>query len=655
MEERTMQKKNAGIARNFALKGLLLLAALTLSTGFFACKVAVGGGEGDKLPPPKEEEPSEYHNVVFHTGGGEWAESYTVPTQFNDTEDFFLPIYTDIKREGFSLAGWFTDEACTGAKVYDIPKGTIKTNIELWPKWVEDAYTAETIGNVLQNLEGEGPHSVKIVGKISDDTIGIIADILRDASKQIKVNLDMTECYGLERFVSAAHGDGKSFYNCVNLTGICLPDDLETIDYLTFRDCSSLESVTIPASVKKINYMTAGSRRGNAFSYAPALKEIIISPDSEFFTAANNVIYTKDMTALVLYPAGITAESFTVPEGITEIYTYAFDKNTYLKTLTLPDGIEKIGSCILRDCTGVLNLEIPGSVVECGSLNSISDSSCLENVIVNCESVPNLGSYSGKSSLKTLKLNEGVKNLTGEVLRNCANLTELHLPASLTNIAGNESGNPCSVFAGCTGLEIITVDESNPVYCSIDNSIYTKDKSTLIFYNPARSEFSPPEGVQLTAIGKLAFGDLHNIKTMAIPDSVKEIGEQAFYSASVEQITLPNSLTSIRDYVFRSCALKSIEIPAGVETIGSWAFAYTDLESIEIPANVSSIGAHAFDCENLKSVTVRSSEPPVLGNDIFCSFPNPVIPTIYVPNESLETYKNAPGWSEYAEYIKQIP
>ena len=47
-----MQKKNAGIARNFALKGLLLLAALTLSTGFFACKVAVGGGDsgGEQIP-----------------------------------------------------------------------------------------------------------------------------------------------------------------------------------------------------------------------------------------------------------------------------------------------------------------------------------------------------------------------------------------------------------------------------------------------------------------------------------------------------------------------------------------------------------------------------------------------------------------------------
>ena len=40
-----MQKKNAGIARNFALKGLLLLAAIALCTGFFACKVAVGGGD----------------------------------------------------------------------------------------------------------------------------------------------------------------------------------------------------------------------------------------------------------------------------------------------------------------------------------------------------------------------------------------------------------------------------------------------------------------------------------------------------------------------------------------------------------------------------------------------------------------------------------
>lgn len=45
MEEVTMQKKNAGITRNFVLKGLLFLAALTLCIGFFACKVAVGGGE----------------------------------------------------------------------------------------------------------------------------------------------------------------------------------------------------------------------------------------------------------------------------------------------------------------------------------------------------------------------------------------------------------------------------------------------------------------------------------------------------------------------------------------------------------------------------------------------------------------------------------
>ena len=63
-----MQKKNAGIARNFALKGLLLLAALTLSTGFFACKVAVGGGE---------EAPQV--TLTFDAGEGSFKDGKTLP------------------------------------------------------------------------------------------------------------------------------------------------------------------------------------------------------------------------------------------------------------------------------------------------------------------------------------------------------------------------------------------------------------------------------------------------------------------------------------------------------------------------------------------------------------------------------------------------
>ena len=80
-----MQKKNAGIARNFALKGLLLLAALTLSTGFFACEV-----------------PSV--TLTFDAGEGSFKERKTLILTGKVGENLALP-ETPV-REGYDLAGW---------------------------------------------------------------------------------------------------------------------------------------------------------------------------------------------------------------------------------------------------------------------------------------------------------------------------------------------------------------------------------------------------------------------------------------------------------------------------------------------------------------------------------------------------------------------
>ena len=88
-----MQKKNAGIARNFALKGLLLLAALTLSTGFFACKVAVGSGE---------EAPQV--TLTFDAGEGSFKDGKTLTLTGKAGENLALP--ESPVREGYNLADW---------------------------------------------------------------------------------------------------------------------------------------------------------------------------------------------------------------------------------------------------------------------------------------------------------------------------------------------------------------------------------------------------------------------------------------------------------------------------------------------------------------------------------------------------------------------
>ena len=179
-----------GIARNFALKGLLLLAALTLGTGFFACKVAVGGGEGgetevpsvtltfdagegsfkdgkttltltgkvgEKLAPPEDPAREDYDFAGWKPALPEkypeknteytavWSKSYTItyvnvegatnenPESYN-VETGTITLKDPVKT-GYTFAGWYTEAEFTN-KVTEIPQGSTG-NITLYAKWIK--------------------------------------------------------------------------------------------------------------------------------------------------------------------------------------------------------------------------------------------------------------------------------------------------------------------------------------------------------------------------------------------------------------------------------------------------------------------------------------------------------------------------------------
>ncbi len=195
-----------------------------------------------------------------------------------------------------------------------------------------------------------------------------------------------------------------------------------------------------------------------------------------------------------------------------------------------------------------------------------------------------------------------------------------------------------------------TTDEHTVKYALTDPTSI----GTLFSYCSSLTSIEIPSSV--TSIGNYAFDVCESLTSCTIGSGVTSIGDFAFDGCrSLTSIDIPNSVTSISSYAFYYCtSLTSVTIPNSVTSIGYGAFAWcTSFTSISIPSSVTSIGEVAFNnCRSLTSVTVNATTPPTLGGEAFSA--NASGRKIYVPSASVNAYKTATNWSDYASDIEPI-
>ena len=93
-----------------------------------------------------------------------------------------------------------------------------------------------------------------------------------------------------------------------------------------------------------------------------------------------------------------------------------------------------------------------------------------------------------------------------------------------------------------------------------------------------------------------------------IPNSVINIGVEAFRYSGIKSLTIPNSVTSIEAKAFQGNQLESLTIPDSIDYIKSRTFDDNKLKHVTIPSSVSWIGYGAFSNNQLESPFIRKKQ-----------------------------------------------
>ena len=535
--------------------------------------------------------------------------------------------------------------------------------------------TALTLGNSVETIGEKAfmscQHIPSIVFPSSLTTIGDNAFVSCTSLQAINLpdnitSLGASAFTGCTSVKTLSIGSGitaiqnDTFKGCARLREITIPNTVRTIGSAAFSGCSSASAITIGNKVTSIgsnafkgcssaSALTLGEKvatiGGNAFEGCASLSNVII-PDSvtRIDDAADGSSATNGAFGSC---SNLTA--VTIGSGCTYIGTHAFQKCN-LSEVVIPASVLQIGSGAFVGNANMTSITVMSSIPPTlGDSPFASTNNC--PILVPCEAVedyqdywsnyasrirPINGTCAAQYRWVELPLSEDYDCDTENYIKYYKEQEQVSTDSGYTwtDTENWRRGNSAETFSEDCGyitpykVKVTTISgDTLTTNCNGNTDL------TSVELPASDSAITSAEiGSCVTSLVSSVFGGCSALTSVSIPNAVTSIGARAFTRcSSLTSINIPSGVTSIEENTFFNCSsLTSINIPSGVTSIGNSAFQY---------------------CSSLTSITINATTPPAVTNTTFGDTNNC---TIYVPAESVETYKTAQNWTTYASRIQAI-
>lgn len=221
-------------------------------------------------------------------------------------------------------------------------------------------------------------------------------------------------------------------------------------------------------------------------------------------------------------------------------------------------------------------------------------------------------------------------------------------------------------------------------YQGLADCAYAYGPTTDTSVNPPSNLEIPSNAVvdhrskTVLGIRKNAFAGLR-MESVSLPKNLVYMGENAFSQCTIlKKVNFTGScsyrlwtLDKIPAGAFSDCwYLQDINLPSTVQSLGDKAFYNCrSFYSFTLSDNINYIGEKAFaGCDNLRTVISLNLTPPELKSyrteqfsdgekQLYDNFDFNRDIKLYVPGNAVESYKNAPGWNQFAYILplSEIP